>query len=54
MKKLAQVTFLTGLLGVNVAGMPGTTNAFAFPLVCFLLAGIGFLEYWLFKRLKWL
>lgn len=46
--------FLTGLLGVNVAGMPGTANALAFPLVCVLLVGIGVLEYWLFKRLKWL
>jgi zinc transporter len=31
------LSFLTGLLGINVAGLPGTHNPFAFWLVCLFL-----------------
>ena len=30
-------TFLTGLLGINVAGIPGTHDPYAFWLVCLFL-----------------
>ena len=33
--------FLTGLLGINVAGMPGAQNPAAFWIVCGLLTLIG-------------
>ena len=30
-------TFVTGLLGINVAGIPGTHDPYAFWLVCLFL-----------------
>jgi zinc transporter len=45
---------LTGLLGINVGGIPGTESKIAFGVVTLLLIGIAFLEYWIFKRRKWL
>jgi zinc transporter len=48
------LSFVTGLLGINVAGLPGTESPYAFLLVCLLLVVFGLAEYWLFRRLKWL
>ncbi|MDH5178200.1 MAG: zinc transporter ZntB [Gammaproteobacteria bacterium] len=47
------LTFLTGLLGINVGGIPGADNKEAFLWVCYLLGGIGLLLYLLFRRRKW-
>lgn len=45
---------LTGLLGINVGGIPGTENRWAFTLVAAGLVAIAVgLVYW-FKRKKWL
>ncbi len=46
--------FLTGLLGINVGGMPGAETPWAFWAVCAMLAAVTTFEIWLFKRLKWL
>ena len=46
--------FLTGLLGINVGGMPGAETAWAFWAVCAMLAAVTIFEVWLFKRLNWL
>lgn len=46
--------FLTGLLGINVGGIPGSDYQLAFLIVCGVIVGIAFVEYWLFKRKKWL
>lgn len=46
--------FLTGLLGINVAGIPGTETPWAFWAVCGALAAMAAAEIWLLKRLKWL
>ncbi len=46
--------FLTGLLGINVGGMPGADSEYAFWIVCIGLALLVAIEVWLFKRLKWL
>jgi zinc transporter len=46
--------FLTGLLGINVGGMPGADKPWAFWAVCGMLAAVTIFEVWLFKRLKWL
>lgn len=43
---------LTGLLGINVGGMPGTDSEFAFTLVCVLLVVLAALGVWLFRRLR--
>lgn len=46
--------FLTGLFGINVAGMPGTENPVAFWVVAGLCLGIGLVLGALFKALDWL
>lgn len=46
--------FLTGLLGINVGGMPGADNAAAFWIVCLMCAAFGFGLIAVFKKLKWL
>ncbi|MDH5574426.1 MAG: hypothetical protein OEY80_02980, partial [Nitrospirota bacterium] len=42
------LTFLTGLLGINVAGIPGSENSWAFVSVCVILAGITAAQIWVF------
>ncbi len=44
---------ITGLMGVNLAGMPGTTYPHAFLILCGCLVLIVGLEVWLFKLMKW-
>ncbi len=45
---------LTGLLGINVGGIPGAENRWAFTMVFFGIVGIaGLLILW-FKHIKWL
>ena len=46
--------FLTGLLGINVGGMPGVDNSWAFLLTCLILVLVVALELYLFRRLKWI
>lgn len=46
--------FVTGLLGVNVGGIPAAESTAGFAVVSALLLVIGVLELWLFRRLKWL
>ena len=45
---------LTGLLGINVGGIPGTENPWAFTIFCVLLGLIAGGQIWLFKRKKWM
>ena len=46
--------FLTGLLGINVGGLPGTENPWAFAIVCILMVAIGLFEVLILKWLKWI
>lgn len=46
--------FLTGLLGINVGGMPGTDDPWAFWQVTALCLGVLAILLILFKRWKWL
>lgn len=48
------LTFVTGLLGMNVGGLPGldSPTGFAWSLVVMIVAGIGLLVF--FRRKKWL
>lgn len=46
--------FLTGLLGINVGGVPGTENPLAFLWVTLGIILIGFLEYLLLKWMQWI
>ncbi len=44
---------LTGLLGINVGGIPGAENHYAFLAVCSLLVILAILQMVIFRRLKW-
>ena len=46
--------FLTGLLGINVGGMPGSDDPSAFWFVAGLCAGLGAVLFALFLRMGWL
>lgn len=48
------LSFITGLFGINVAGMPGINSPQAFLLVCAALVVIAVIEVILFRRLRWL
>lgn len=48
------LTFITGLLGINVAGIPGADNPKAFGIVMGILAVVVFTQISIFRRLKWL
>ncbi|MGJ8676966.1 MAG: zinc transporter ZntB [Akkermansiaceae bacterium] len=45
--------FLTGLLGVNVGGIPGSDTSFAFTLFCVFLTVLVGIQIYIFKRLQW-
>lgn len=46
--------FLTGLLGINVGGIPGADNPWGFAIVILLLTAIAVLQLWLFRRKRWI
>jgi zinc transporter len=45
---------VTGLLGINVGGIPGTENNFAFAFVSIFLVVFALILYLFFKRKRWL
>lgn len=45
--------FLTGLLGINVGGIPGSENTDAFYIFSAILCGVVLLQILVFKKLKW-
>ncbi len=45
--------FLTGLLGINIGGIPGADNQDAFFIFCAMLVALVSGQVWLFKKLKW-
>lgn len=45
--------FLTGLLGINVGGIPGADNDSSFLIFCGILTLIVILQIVLFKKMKW-
>ncbi len=47
-------TFITGLLGINVGGIPVSEDPWAFMIVCALLTLLVALLLGLFRWLKWL
>lgn len=44
--------FLTGLLGINVGGMPGVNSHWGFAIVCVLLLAIAIVVVMIFRRLR--
>ncbi|MGH1351881.1 MAG: zinc transporter ZntB [Methyloligellaceae bacterium] len=45
--------FLTGLLGINVGGIPGAEHPYAFMIFIGILCVIVAVQIWWFKKLKW-
>lgn len=50
----APLTFVSGLFGMNVGGIPGVDDPESFWLITFLLVTLAVSLSWLFKRLKWI
>ncbi|MCT7595686.1 zinc transporter ZntB [Aliarcobacter butzleri] len=48
------LTFLTGLLGINVGGIPGASNDKAFYIFTIILLLVIFSQYIIFKKKKWI
>jgi len=47
------MSFLTGLLGINVGGMPGADSPYGFTIACGLMVAVAVGQWWLFRRLRW-
>lgn len=47
------MSFLTGLLGINVGGIPGSENPYGFAVACLLIGAVACFQWWIFRRLKW-
>lgn len=48
------LSFLTGLLGINVGGIPGAEVPYGFVTVCVLVVGLTLGQWWLFRKLRWI
>ena len=48
------LSFLTGLLGINVGGMPGVGSGSAFWVTVVLLGLLMGVQFLVFRKLKWL
>lgn len=48
------ISCITGLLGINVGGIPGADSTYGFLLACVLIGAIATFQWWLFRRLRWL
>ncbi len=51
---LLPMSIVTGLLGINVGGIPGAHSSFGFLIVCLMLLLMGLLGYWIIRKCKWL
>jgi len=47
-------SLLTGLLGINVGGLPGVDSGASFWVVVAIIVGLGVFEYFLLRKLKWI
>lgn len=48
------ISFLTGLFGVNVGGMPGLESPWAFTILCVSMAALAALLVLIIRRMNWL
>jgi zinc transporter len=48
------LSFLTGLLGINIGGIPGADNQNAFYIFSLFLVALVTIQYFIFKKMKWL
>lgn len=47
------MSFVTGLLGINVGGIPGSSSPYGFLFASLLVLGLAVGQWWLFRRLRW-
>lgn len=47
------MSFLTGLLGINVGGLPGASNPHGFWIACAVMVAVALGQWWMFRRLRW-
>ena len=47
------MSFITGLLGINVGGMPGADSPYGFLIACLLMLVLGVGQWLVFRRLRW-
>jgi zinc transporter len=47
-------SLITGLLGINVGGMPGADNPWSFWLVILVLVILAIVEVVILRRLRWI
>lgn len=47
------LTFLTGLFGINVGGIPGSESSTAFAIFSGIMMAIAFGLVWFFRKIKW-
>ena len=47
------ISFVTGLLGINVGGIPGAENPWGFVVVALLLAFITLIQVLVFRWRRW-
>lgn len=50
----APLTLISGMMGMNVGGIPGAQDGEGFWLVSVVLMGIGLGTLWLFRRIRWI
>lgn len=50
----APMTLISGMFGMNVGGIPGSSDPAAFWALCVFLLLLGFVLLWTFRRLKWI
>ena len=48
------ITFITGLLGINVGGVPFSDDSYGFAITCAVMLVIGAGQWWFYRRLQWL
>lgn len=48
------LSFITGLLGINLGGMPGAEHPYGFVMACALIGVLALSQWLLFRRLRWL
>ena len=47
------MSFITGLLGINVGGIPFSSSPYGFLIACLTVLALAFGQWWLFRRLRW-
>lgn len=47
------MSFLTGLLGINVGGIPFSSSPYGFVIACLMMVAVALGQWWLFRRLRW-